>query len=203
MPTNIYVTEEELKKQEKIMKEIAEENKGKNLYYHIETYGCQMNVHDSEKLAGMLEKMGYKYTENLEQADVLLFNTCAVREHAEIRVLGRVSQMKELKARNPNLIIGVSGCMMQEKNVVEAIKEKYSYIDIVFGTHNIYKFPQLLWEALNSQDIVIDIIEDTKNVIEELPVKRDSNLKAWVNIIYGCNNFCTYCIVPYTRGREK
>ncbi|MGH2331895.1 tRNA (N6-isopentenyl adenosine(37)-C2)-methylthiotransferase MiaB [Thermoanaerobacter mathranii] len=203
MSTNIYVTKEELKKQEDIMKEIAEENKSKDLYYHIETYGCQMNVHDSEKLAGMLEKMGYKYTENLEQADVLLFNTCAVREHAEIRVLGRVSQMKELKARNPNLIIGVSGCMMQEKNVVEAIKEKYSYIDIVFGTHNIYKFPQLLWEALNSQDIVIDVIEDTKNVIEELPVKRDSNLKAWVNIIYGCNNFCTYCIVPYTRGREK
>ncbi len=162
MSTNIYVTKEELKKQEDIMKEIAEKNKGKDLYYHIETYGCQMNVHDSEKLAGMLEKMGYKYTENLEQADVLLFNTCAVREHAEIRVLGRVSQMKELKARNPNLIIGVSGCMMQEKNVVEAIKEKYSYIDIVFGTHNIYKFPQLLWEALNSQDIVIDVIEDTK-----------------------------------------
>ncbi|AIS52444.1 tRNA-2-methylthio-N(6)-dimethylallyladenosine synthase MiaB [Thermoanaerobacter kivui] len=203
MPNSILVTENELKKQEKIMKEIAELNKNKNLFYHIETYGCQMNVHDSEKLAGMLEKMGYKYTENIEEADVLLFNTCAVREHAEIRVMGRVSQLKELKTKNPNLIIGLSGCMMQQKTMVEAIREKYPFVDIIFGTHNIYKFPQLLWEAINSQTTIVDILEDTKNVIENLPIKRDNNLKAWVNIIYGCNNFCTYCIVPYTRGREK
>ncbi|MGB9779378.1 tRNA (N6-isopentenyl adenosine(37)-C2)-methylthiotransferase MiaB [Caldanaerobacter sp.] len=198
-----YVSEEELKKQREIMEEIARENKGKELYYHIETYGCQMNVHDSEKIAGMLEEMGYKYTEDLEKTDILLFNTCAVREHAEIRVLGRVSQIKELKNRNPNLIIGISGCMMQEKHIVDAIKEKYPHVDIVFGTHNIYKFPELLWQALNSRVQVIDVIEDTQNVIEGLPVRRDSNLKAWVDIIYGCNNFCTYCIVPYTRGREK
>ena len=203
MRNSYYVSEEELKKQREIMEEIARENRGKEVYYHIETYGCQMNVHDSEKLAGMLEEMGYKYTEDLEKADVLLFNTCAVREHAEVRVLGRVSQIKELKNRNPNLIIGISGCMMQEKHIVEAIREKYPHVDIVFGTHNIYKFPELLWQALNSRVQVIDVIENTQNVIEGLPIRRDSNLKAWVNIIYGCNNFCTYCIVPYTRGREK
>jgi tRNA-2-methylthio-N6-dimethylallyladenosine synthase len=203
MRNSYYVSEEELKKQREIMEEIAWENRGKEVYYHIETYGCQMNVHDSEKLAGMLEEMGYKYTEDLEKADVLLFNTCAVREHAEVRVLGRVSQIKELKNRNPNLIIGISGCMMQEKHIVEAIREKYPHVDIVFGTHNIYKFPELLWQALNSRVQVIDVIENTQNVIEGLPIRRDSNLKAWVNIIYGCNNFCTYCIVPYTRGREK
>jgi len=203
MRNSYYVSEEELKKQREIMEEIARENRGKEMYYHIETYGCQMNVHDSEKLAGMLEEMGYKYTEDLEKADVLLFNTCAVREHAEVRVLGRVSQIKELKNRNPNLIIGISGCMMQEKHIVEAIREKYPHVDIVFGTHNIYKFPELLWQALNSRVQVIDVIENTQNVIEGLPIRRDSNLKAWVNIIYGCNNFCTYCIVPYTRGREK
>jgi tRNA-2-methylthio-N6-dimethylallyladenosine synthase len=203
MRNALYVSEEDLRRQREIMEEIARENRGKELYYHIETYGCQMNVHDSEKVAGMLEEMGYKYTEDLEKADILLFNTCAVREHAEIRVLGRVSQIKELKNKNPNLIIGISGCMMQEKHVVEAIKEKYPHVDIVFGTHNIYKFPELLWQALNSRVQVIDVIEDTQNVIEGLPVKRDSNLKAWVDIIYGCNNFCTYCIVPYTRGREK
>jgi len=199
----VSISEQDLLKQSKIMNEIADLNKNKLPKYHIETYGCQMNVHDSEKLAGMLEKMGYTFTDNIADANIILFNTCAVREHAEIRVLGRVSQLKELKKQKPDTIIGISGCMMQQKEIVQKIKNKYPYVDIVFGTHNIYKLPELIYMSLKSKSTVFDIVDDTNNVVENLPVKRSDKLKAWVNIIYGCNNFCTYCIVPYVRGREK
>lgn len=199
----IIVTEEDIKKQKDIINQMAILNKDKYLKFHIETYGCQMNVHDSEKLAGMLTEMGYQHTDNLEDADVILFNTCCVRQHAEIRIFGRVSQLKELKQRKPNIILGICGCMMQEKEVVEAIRKDYPYIDMVFGTHNLFKFPELLQEALNSDTTVIDIWDDNSNIVEDIPIRRAEGLKAWVNIIYGCNNFCTYCIVPYVRGRER
>lgn len=200
---NIYITPNDIKKQREIACHIKDLNANKYLKFHIETYGCQMNVHDSEKLAGMLIDMGYFPTENIGEANIILFNTCCVREHAEIRVFGRVSQLKELKIRKPNIIIGICGCMMQEKDVVEKIREDYPYIDIVFGTHNLFKLPQLLTEAMNSNTTVIDIWNDNQNIIEDIPMQRADGVKAWVNIIYGCNNFCTYCIVPYVRGREK
>ncbi|MEG6565896.1 tRNA (N6-isopentenyl adenosine(37)-C2)-methylthiotransferase MiaB [Thermoanaerobacterium saccharolyticum] len=199
----IIVTEENIKKQKDIINQMAILNKDRYLKFHIETYGCQMNVHDSEKLAGMLTEMGYQNTDNLEDADVILFNTCCVRQHAEIRIFGRVSQLKELKQRKPNIILGICGCMMQEKEVVEAIRKDYPYIDMVFGTHNLFKFPELLQEALNSDTTIIDVWDDNSNIVEDIPIRRAEGLKAWVNIIYGCNNFCTYCIVPYVRGREK
>ncbi|MGF7397139.1 tRNA-2-methylthio-N6-dimethylallyladenosine synthase [Thermohydrogenium kirishiense] len=199
----ILVSDDDIKKQKEIINQMAVLNKDRYPKFHIETYGCQMNVHDSEKLAGMLTEMGYTHTDNLEDADVILFNTCCVREHAEIRIFGRVSQLKELKQRKPNIILGICGCMMQEKEVVEAIKNDYPYIDIVFGTHNLFKFPELLQESLNSDTTIIDIWDDNKSIVEDIPIRRAEGLKAWVNIIYGCNNFCTYCIVPYVRGREK
>ncbi|MDI3310547.1 MAG: tRNA (N6-isopentenyl adenosine(37)-C2)-methylthiotransferase MiaB [Thermoanaerobacterium sp.] len=199
----IIVTEEDIKKQKDIINQMAILNKDRYLKFHIETYGCQMNVHDSEKLAGVLTEMGYQHTDNLENADVILFNTCCVRQHAEIRIFGRVSQLKELKQRKPNIILGICGCMMQEKEVVEAIRKDYPYIDMVFGTHNLFKFPELLQEALNSDTTIIDVWDDNSNIVEDIPIRRAEGLKAWVNIIYGCNNFCTYCIVPYVRGREK
>jgi len=199
----IIVTEEDIKKQKDIINQMAILNKDRYLKFHIETYGCQMNVHDSEKLAGMLTEMGYQHTDNLEDADVILFNTCCVRQHAEIRIFGRVSQLKELKQRKPNIILGICGCMMQEKEVVAAIRKDYPYIDMVFGTHNLFKFPEILQEALNSDTTVIDVWDDNSNIVEDIPIRRAEGLKAWVNIIYGCNNFCTYCIVPYVRGRER
>lgn len=199
----VLVSKEDIKKQKEIICRIADLNKDRYPKFHIETYGCQMNVHDSEKLAGMLSDMGYINTDNIEDADVILFNTCCVREHAEIRVFGRVSQLKELKLRRPNITLGICGCMMQEEEIVEKIKKNYPYVDIVFGTHNLFKFPELLLESLNSDTTIIDIWDDNKNIVEDIPIQRAEGLKAWVNIIYGCNNFCTYCIVPYVRGREK
>ncbi|SNX55431.1 tRNA (N6-isopentenyl adenosine(37)-C2)-methylthiotransferase MiaB [Thermoanaerobacterium sp. RBIITD] len=199
----VLVSKEDIKKQKEIICRIADLNKDRCPKFYIETYGCQMNVHDSEKLAGMLSDMGYINTDNIEDADVILFNTCCVREHAEIRVFGRVSQLKELKLRRPNITLGICGCMMQEKEIVEKIKKNYPYVDIVFGTHNLFKFPELLLESLNSDTTIIDIWDDNKNIVEDIPIQRAEGLKAWVNIIYGCNNFCTYCIVPYVRGREK
>ncbi|QSZ26411.1 tRNA (N6-isopentenyl adenosine(37)-C2)-methylthiotransferase MiaB [Aceticella autotrophica] len=200
---SIIITDEAIKAQRNIINKIANLNKNKCLKFHIKTYGCQMNVHDSEKLSGMLKEMGYINTKNIEEADIILFNTCCVREHVEIKILSRVSQIKELKTRKPDVIIGICGCMMQEKEIVDKIKNYYPYVDLVFGTHNLFKFPEILLKAIFSDSTVIDIWDDNPNIIENIPIKRADAIKAWIDINYGCNNFCTYCIVPYVRGREK
>lgn len=176
---------------------------GKKRKFIIHTFGCQMNEHDSEKLLGMLENMGYEKTNNDEFADVIIFNTCCVRKHAEDRVYGRISQLKRLKQKKPDLILGICGCVPQQNNVAEFIRNKYPYVDLIFGTHNLHIFPELIKKALLTKEAVIDVWNTEGEVIEGLPVTREEGVKAWVNIMYGCNNFCTYCIVPYVRGRER
>jgi tRNA-2-methylthio-N6-dimethylallyladenosine synthase len=169
----------------------------------IMTYGCQMNEHDSEKLMGMLNEMGFEEATSKEDADLILFNTCCVRENAEFRVYGNLGQLKPLKKLNPELRIVVCGCMMQQPHVVEEIKNKYAHVSLVFGTHNLHQFPHLLTQTYTSSHLLVDVWDAEGAVIEGLPVNRKIGIKAYVNIMYGCNNFCTYCIVPYTRGRER
>ncbi|MBQ4429329.1 MAG: tRNA (N6-isopentenyl adenosine(37)-C2)-methylthiotransferase MiaB [Clostridia bacterium] len=172
------------------------------LKYFIETYGCQMNEHDSEKLAGMLRECGYTKAESKKDADLILFNTCCVREHAEKRTFGNVGFVKELKAENPRLILGVCGCMMQQKEVAKRLFDRFPFVDLVFGTHELKNFPDMLLKALEEKR-VFQISESDGEVIEGLPVERVEGFSTFVNIMYGCNNFCTYCIVPYVRGRER
>ena len=171
--------------------------------YIIQTYGCQMNEHDSEKISWILDGMGYEITDNREECDLVIFNTCAVRKSAEERVYGQLGELKDLKRRNPNLIICVCGCMMQREDVRSTIKSKYRQVDIIFGTNNIHKLPQLISRYLETGKIVIDINEENREIEENLDANRKHTYKAYINIMYGCNNFCTYCIVPYTRGRER
>lgn len=174
----------------------------KGYKYYIETYGCQMNVHDSEKIAGLLTQCGYDQSDTKEDADFILFNTCCVREHAELRTFGNVGFTKELKQKNNRLIIAVCGCMMQQEGAAEKLYKRFPFVDIVFGTHELVNFPLLLEKALNDQRVIqVRNIDD--EVIEGLPVKRDPGFSTFVNVMYGCNNFCTYCIVPYVRGRER
>lgn len=169
----------------------------------VQTFGCQQNVSDSERISGMLSEMGYEMIEDPQSADLVIFNTCAVREHAEQRVFGFVGALKAAKEQNPGMIIGVCGCMTQQEHIAEKIKKSYPYVDLVFGTHVIHKFPQLLFELLSDGGRVFDI-EDSDGIIAEgLPVRREGSLKAWLPVMYGCNNFCSYCIVPYVRGRER
>ncbi|MGM9532007.1 tRNA (N6-isopentenyl adenosine(37)-C2)-methylthiotransferase MiaB, partial [Intestinibacter sp.] len=167
------------------------------------TFGCQMNEHDSENLAAMLNDMGYIPTLMADTADLIIYNTCAVRENAELKVYGNLGHLKLTKKKNPNLKIAVCGCMMQQPTVVKEIKSKYKHVDLVFGTHNLYKFPELLAEAMSSDAMLVDVWDVDGEVVEGLKSDRKFELKAFVNIMYGCNNFCTYCIVPYTRGRER
>ncbi len=201
--SDITVTEEELKRQQEFIKKVQEKNAGKPLHYHIVTYGCQMNVHDSEKLSGMLVHMGYEWTDELERADLILFNTCCVREHAEMRVYGNVGALRPMKENNPDLIIGVCGCMMQQKEVSSFIAKRFSFVDLIFGTHNLHSFPELLWKAIHSRETIYEIFDDEGRIVEDIPIQRKEGSSAWVTIMYGCNNFCTYCIVPYVRGRER
>ncbi|WAM34802.1 tRNA (N6-isopentenyl adenosine(37)-C2)-methylthiotransferase MiaB [Caldicellulosiruptor morganii] len=175
----------------------------RNRMYHIITYGCQMNVHDSEKLAGMLNAMGYIETQNIEEADLIIFNTCAVREHAESRVYGNIGPLKKLKDKKPDLIIGVCGCMPQQVEVAQKLARLFPFLDIIFGTKSLHRFPQLLYKAITEHKTVIDVAEDEDVVAEGIPTARKEGVSAFVNIIYGCNNFCSYCIVPYVRGRER
>jgi len=171
--------------------------------YLIKTYGCQMNVHESEKLAGILEGMGYESTSADEEADVILFNTCAIRESAEQKIFAHIGELKKHKQKNKNLIIAICGCMSQQKNYPENILKKFPFVDIIFGTHNIADFKNLLEERARTKKRVVKVVE-TENIScrDQMPKKRTSGINAWVNITYGCNNFCTYCIVPYVRGRE-
>lgn len=170
---------------------------------YIETYGCQQNVSDSEIIMGMLESMGYIKADSKEDADFILFNTCAVRENAELKVYGNLGALKHHKAKKENLIIAVCGCMMQQKEVSERIKSKYKHVDLVFGTHSLYTFPELLLRVLKTHGRVIDRIETDGHIAEDFPVSRTEGPTAWVSVMYGCNNFCSYCIVPYVRGRER
>lgn len=172
------------------------------LKYYIETYGCQMNEHDSEKIAGMLVKCGYTKADSKQDADFILFNTCCVREHAELRTFGNVGFIKELKQLNPRLILGVCGCMMQQKDVADKLYKRFPFVDLIFGTHELKNFPFMLEKVLDNERI-INISQMNGEVIEGLPVERTPGFSTFVNIMYGCNNFCTYCIVPYVRGRER
>lgn len=171
--------------------------------YHIITYGCQMNEHDSENIAGMLEALDYSHTPNPEEADVVVMNTCSVREHADKRFFGMLGQFKKQKKNNPGFIICVCGCMPQQPHIVEEIRKSFSWVDIVFGTQTIAEFPNLLMERIRTGKKQFSIIANNEEIPEEKESKREFKHKALVNITYGCNNFCTYCIVPYTRGREK
>lgn len=175
---------------------------GRKMQACIKTFGCQMNARDSEKLRGILELIGYELTEQ-EEADFVLYNTCTVRENANLKVYGRLGYLSGIKKKNPHMIIGLCGCMMQEPEVVEKIKSSYKFVDVVFGTFNIFKLAELLYNRFTSDEQIIDIWNSTKEVVEELPTSRKYPFKSGVNIMFGCNNFCTYCIVPYVRGREK
>lgn len=175
--------------------------KGKN--YFVRTYGCQMNDHDSEIICGILDNAGYNITEEIENADVIIFNTCAIREGAENKVFGEIGRLQYLKKANPELIFAVCGCMSQEENVVNRLLKTYHHIDIIFGTHNIHRLPQLLLWAIMDKQRVVEVWSEEGGIVEDLPKNRDSKYKAWINIIYGCDKFCTYCIVPYTRGAER
>ena len=185
----------------KIPNDMKELGVGKK--YYLKTYGCQMNVHDSEVLAAMLEDMGFMPTEVFEEADMIILNTCAIRENAHNKMFGFLGRVKHLKETNPNIICGICGCMAQEENVVESIKSKYKWVDIVFGTHNLHKLPNILKESIDKHKQEIEVFSVEGDVYESIPVKRDSKVKAWVNIMYGCDKFCTYCIVPYTRGKQR
>lgn len=176
---------------------------GKKPLMLIQTYGCQMNEHDSEKLIGMLEKMGYDQTFIKEDADLIIFNTCCVRENAELKVFGNLGHLKGLKRKKPNLKVAVCGCMMQQPHVVEEIKRLYPFVNLVFGTHNTHNFPYLLSKSFGSVNTLVEVWDNEGDIIEGMPVDRKYDLKAYVNTMFGCNNFCTYCIVPYTRGRER
>ena len=178
-------------------------NIGLNKKYYIKTYGCQMNVHDTENIKALLELMSYEETENFENADIILLNTCAIRENAHNKMFGFLGRVKHLKETNPYVITAICGCMAQEENVVEALMKKYKWVDIVFGTHNIHRLPYLLDNTLTRKEQEIEVFSIEGDVIENIPVKRDSKYKAWVNIMYGCDKFCTYCIVPYTRGKQR
>ena len=188
--------------QEKYIEKIRELNNGKNLKYSILTMGCQLNENDSEKLCGMLEKMGYTRTEDVQEADINLFNTCCVRENAEDKLFGKLGELKRIKEKK-GTIIAIGGCMMQEKHITDKIKESYPFVDIIFGTHTLYKFPEDLFTAMEEKRKIEDVLDIDGEIHEGLPIKRNSDIKASVTIMNGCNNFCTYCIVPYVRGRER
>ena len=171
--------------------------------YYVKTYGCQMNVHDSENIKAILEEMGFKESSSMEQADLILLNTCAIRENAHNKVFGMIGRLKHMKEDRPDLITGVCGCMAQEEVVVNEILNKFKFLDLVFGTHNIDELPEILDKAMHKDKIYVDVKSIEGDIIEDIPVKRDSKYKAWVNIMYGCDKFCTYCIVPYTRGKQR
>lgn len=195
-------TANEIEIQEQYIEKVKNINKGKNLKYTILTMGCQLNENDSEKLCGMLEKMGYTRTENQKEADLAMFNTCCVRENAEDKLFGKLGELKRIKEEK-GIIIAIGGCMMQEKHITDKIKESYPFVDILFGTHTLHKFPEDLYKSIEEKRKLEDILDIEGKIYEGLPIKRNSNIKASVTIMNGCNNFCTYCIVPYVRGRER
>ncbi len=171
--------------------------------YHLVTFGCQMNAHDSENLAGLLEQMGLEPAQEREAADLVLFNTCCIRDNAQRRALGNITWLKEIKKERPGMLIGVCGCMMQQKGMAETVLKQYPFVDIAFGTGNLYRLPEYLYQMVAEKTRVIDVSREESSIAEGLPTIRESAYKAYINIMYGCNNFCSYCIVPYVRGRER
>ena len=187
----------------KLLDNMKETDTKEMKHYYIHTYGCQMNEEDSEKLSGMLKRLGYTRTEDKNEASIILFNTCCVRENAENKVFGNLGQLKKLKEKNPDLIIGICGCMMQQEGMADKILSQFPYVNIIFGTHNAYKFPEYLNRVRTEGVQIKEIFNKEEEIVEGLPIDRQSDVKAFVTIMYGCNNFCTYCIVPYVRGRER
>jgi len=193
----------EAARQKEYIDKIAALIKGRGLKYLVVTFGCQMNERDSEKIAGSLEQMGYSPAGSEEEADILVYNTCTVRENADKRLYGRLGVCKQYKSKKKDMLIALCGCMMQEEEVIEKLQKSYPYVDVIFGTHNIFKFPELLYMRLEGGSQIVDIWKETEEIVEDLPALRKYPFKTGVNIMYGCNNFCTYCIVPYVRGRER
>ena len=200
------VSENEIKKQQEFCKKVTSvisKRYNEKPLACVVTYGCQQNVADSEHIKGMLNEMGYGFTENRTEAKLIIFNTCAVREHAEDRVFGNVGMLKSYKRENPDVLIACCGCMMQQKHIADKIKQSFSFVDLVFGTHVVYRLPELLFNALTRKKRVFELPDMDGAIAEGVPVLRDNDRKAWIPIMYGCNNFCSYCIVPYVRGRER
>lgn len=198
-------TELQLSYIEKLKRLVEEKNKNLNrqMTCHVTTFGCQMNARDSEKLLGILKEAGFIEIENEEEADFVIFNTCTVRDNANQRVYGRLGALKSQKKKRPDMKIALCGCMMQEQSVIEKLRTSYRFVNLIFGTHNIFKFAELVYRMFENDDMIIDIWEGTDQIVEDLPVDRKYPFKSGVNIMFGCNNFCTYCIVPYVRGRER
>ena len=178
-------------------------NIGEGLTYHVKTYGCQMNEHDSENICGLLESIGFTYNPDMESADLIILNTCSIRENAHNKAFGMLGRLKHLKESRPNVMVALAGCMAQEEVVIQEVLEKYRHVNFVFGTHNLYDLPRLIYEAKNNPKTNVCVKSIEGELVEGLPVTRVNNFKAYVNIIYGCDKFCTYCIVPYTRGKQR
>ena len=196
------MNEQEVRIQKEYIEKVKKINSSKNLKYYILTMGCQLNENDSEKIVGMVEEMGYTESKDLNDADLYLINTCCVRENAEEKLFGKVGELKRIK-ENKNIIIAIGGCMMQEEHITKKLKESYNYIDIIFGTHTLHKLPEDIYNTIIKNEKIKDIIDIDGEVYEGIPIKRTDNKRALVTIMYGCNKFCTYCIVPYVRGRER
>ena len=193
---------EEIEVQKEYIEKVKNINIYKNLKYHILTMGCSLNENDSEKICGMLEEMNYSKTDNLNEANFIVFNTCCIRENAEDRLFGKLGEVKKIKKEN-NAIIAIGGCMMQQKHIIQKLKESYPYVDIIFGTHTLHRLPENTFKKLKKDNKIEYLLDIDCNVYEDLPIKRSDRVKAQVTIMYGCNNFCSYCIVPYVRGRER
>ncbi|MCI5605213.1 MAG: tRNA (N6-isopentenyl adenosine(37)-C2)-methylthiotransferase MiaB [Clostridia bacterium] len=203
------VTNEQMRQQQSFILKLKEENQrfavenGRQRLALTETYGCQQNENDTERIRGMLREAGFDFTEDSKKADVVIYNTCAVRENAEQKVFGRLGILKHIKQSRPEMIIGICGCMVQQEHITEKIKSVHEHVDLVFGTHALYRMPELLYKAMHQKKTVVEIESSDGEIAEDIPIMRENAQKAWVSIMYGCNNFCSYCIVPYVRGRER
>lgn len=203
------ITKEQWAVSESYMAKLREDNanfavrNGRTRLAHTETYGCQQNVNDTERIRGMLAKAGFEFTEDPEKADLIIYNTCAVRENAEQKVFGRLGILKHMKESRPDMIVAVCGCMVQQEHICEKIRKVHDHVNLIFGTHALWRMPELLYRAMTESGAVVDITDSDGSISEDIPILRDKDEKAWVSIMYGCNNFCTYCIVPYVRGRER
>lgn len=203
------VTEEQMREQQDFIMKLKEDNQrfaaeyGRQRMAHTETYGCQQNENDTERINGMLRDAGFGFTDDSKKADVVIYNTCAVRENAEQKVFGRLGILKHIKERRPNMVIGICGCMVQQEHITEKIKSVHEHVDLIFGTHALYRMPKLLYEAMHRKKTVVDIVSSDGEIAEDMPIMRENATKAWVSVMYGCNNFCSYCIVPHVRGRER
>lgn len=202
---DVVISEQQISVQKEFINKIRAYNKARAVQpkAFVVTYGCQQNENDSERIRGMLSESGYGFCDRAEDADIIIYNTCAVREHAELKVYGNLGALKIIKRKKPELIIGVCGCMMQQKQVAKKIKEKYTHVDIIFGTHTLYTLPELIWGVLDTHERSISLLDSDGFIAEDMPIRREGSVLAYISIMYGCNNFCSYCIVPYVRGRER